>query len=67
MQNKADYTTIWAISDDKKHHLSVSFQSNNNANRQETWLKQDETMLKFHDLDHILPISTSLEVLKNDQ
>ena len=67
MQNKADYTTIWAISGDKKHHLSVSFQSNNNANRQETWLKQDETMLKFHDLDLILPISTSLKVLKNDQ
>lgn len=45
----------------------MSFQSNNNAYCQETWLKQDETMLKFHDLDLILPISSSLEVLKNDQ
>ena len=67
MQNKEDYTTIWVISDYKKHHLSVSFQSNNNAYRQETWSKQDETMQKFHDLDLILPISTPLEVLKNDQ
>jgi len=24
-------------------------------------------MMKFHDLDLILPISTSLKVLKNDQ
>ncbi len=43
----------------------MSFQSNNNTYCQETWSKQDETMLKFHDLDLILPISTSREVLKN--
>lgn len=45
----------------------MSFQSNNNAYRQETWSKKDEMMMKFHDLDLILPISTSLKVLKNDQ
>ncbi|ERK02174.1 hypothetical protein HMPREF9145_0527 [Segatella salivae F0493] len=43
----------------------MSFQSNNNTYCQETWLKKDETMMNFHDLDHILPISSSLEVLKN--
>ena len=45
----------------------MSFQSNNNAYRQETWSKKDETMMKFHDLDLILPIATSRKVLKNDQ
>ena len=45
----------------------MSFQSNNNAYRQEIWSKKDEMMMKFHDLDLILPISTSLKMLKNDQ
>ena len=45
----------------------MSFQSNNNTYRQETWLKQDETMMKFHDLDLIFPISTSTRVLNNGQ